>query len=476
MKSSYRTKREREDARRFQVRLRSEGRKPSIEHKAQEQTDDRRFQFNASWFEMAGLFIVVGLIFHQRTLFVLAACILTVIPISWWWKQSALRGVEYERQFDKRRAFPGETFQMTVRVTNRKLLPLSWLEINDEIPTVMPLVKGMLMPTHIPTISTLDNALSLRWYERVSRRYELECTARGIYALGPVHFRSGDYFTLFESRAIYEQRDRLVVFPRIWPMEDLGLPSKEPFGERKVHRRLIDDPLRTVGVRDHHPEDSLRRIHWKATAHRGELQVRVYEPTTTLNLVILLNVNTFRHHWQGVIPELFERTISVAASVATWAVGQKCKVGLEANGCIALSDQPIRVPPGRSPGQLAALLEALAGVTSFATLSIEELLRRESPRLPWGATLVVVTAIVTDELAAGILRLQEAGRRMALISLADEPPPRLNGVATYHLPSSAPVFRRSGRGSYDATAALRAAGLYPDARTEGVAAQEVEGG
>jgi uncharacterized protein (DUF58 family) len=438
----------------------------SAEYQAEE-SRDRRFQFSAAWFEMAVVFIVFGLVLHQRTFFALAACILTVIPVAWWWKKEALRNVEYERRFDKRRAFPGETFQMTVRITNRKLLPLSWLEVNDEIPVVMPLVKGMLMPTHIPTISTLNNALSLRWYERVSRQYELACTARGIYALGPVHFRSGDYFTLFEAREVYQQRDRLVVFPRIWPMEDLGLPSKEPFGERKVHRRLIEDPLRTVGVRDHHPEDSLRRIHWKATAHRGELQVRVYEPTTTLNLVILLNVNTFEHHWQGVLPELFERTISVAGSIATWAAGSKCEVGLAANGCMALSDQPIRVPPGRSPGQLAAILEALAGVTSFATLSIEGLLRRESPRLPWGATLVVVTAIVTDELAAGILRLREAGRRTALVSLADDPPPRLDGVPTYHLPSSMPVFRRYETGPYDATAALRAAGL---------AAQEMEGG
>ncbi len=200
-------------------------------------------------------------------------------------------------------------------------------------------------------------------------------------------------------------------------------------------------------------------MHWKATARRGELQVRVFEPTTTLSLVILLNVATFAHHWQGFIPELLEQTISVAGSVATWAVGQKHKVGLVANGSMPLSDQPIRVPPGRSPGQLAAILEALAAVTSFATSSIQDLLRSESPRLPWGATLLVVTAIVTDELAAAMVRLREAGRRMALISLAEEPPPRMEGVVTVHLPSSSPTFQRLAEGDYDVTVALRSAGL-----------------
>jgi uncharacterized protein (DUF58 family) len=431
----------------------------SAANRTQERGDERHPQFSPVWFEMVGLLIVAGLITRERSLFVLAACLLTVIPFAWWWKRVSLRRVEYERRFDKQRAFPGETVDMFVRITNRKLLPLSWLEVSDEVPMAVPLARGALMPTHVPQVGTLNNVLSLRWYERVNRRYRLECTARGVHVLGPVHLRSGDLFTLFEARETCGCRDRLVVYPHIWPMEDLGLPSKDPFGERKAYRRLLEDPLRTVGIRDYHPEDSLRYIHWKATAHRGELQVRVFEPTATPNLVILLNVSTFEHNWQGVLPELFERTISVGGSIATWAVGQKYKTGLVANGCMPLSDQAIRVLPGRSPGQLAAILEALACVTSFATLSIQELLRRESPRLPWGATLVVVTAIVTDGLAAAILRLRDAGRRMALVSLADDPPPRLDRVATFHLPSSMPAFRRRGRGPQDAMAALEAAGL-----------------
>jgi uncharacterized protein (DUF58 family) len=426
---------------------------------AQEREESRHSQFSPVWFEMAGLLIVVGLVAQQRALFVLAACILTVVPVAWWWKQVSLRRVEYERRFDKRCAFPGETVEMKVRITNRKLLPLSWLEISDEVPMAMPLVRGVLMPTHVPQVGTLNNALSLRWYERVSRRYELTCTARGVHTLGPVHLKSGDLFTLFETRETRESSDQVIVYPRIWPLEDLGLPAKEPFGERKAYRRLLEDPLRTIGIRDYQPEDDLRHVHWKATAHRGELQVRVFEPAATLGLIILLNVSTLEHNWQGVIPELFERTISVAGSIATWAAGQKYKVGLIANGCMPLSDQPIRVLPGRSPGQLAAILGALAAVTSFATLSIQSLLRRESPRLPWGATLVVVTAIVTDRLAATILRLRDAGRRMALVSLAEESPPQLDGVTTFHLPSTMPVFQRFGPGVDDAMAALRAAGL-----------------
>jgi uncharacterized protein (DUF58 family) len=408
---------------------------------------------------MAAMLIAVALVVRERAIFALAASILTVIPVAWWWKRVSLQQVEYERHLDKRRAFPGEQVEMTVSITNRKLLPLSWLEISDEIPMALPLVNGSLMPTYAPQIGSLEMALSLRWYERVRRVYRLSCSARGVHDLGRVQLTSGDLFTLFEESEARQNDDRLIVFPQIYPLADLSLPTKDPFGEKKAHRRLIEDPLRTIGVRDHRPEDGMRRIHWKATAHKGDLQARVYEPTSMLNLVILLNVTTFEHHWQGVLPDLFERAISVAASVATWAIGQKYKVGLVANGCPARSDQPARVPPGRSPEQLTAILEMLAGVTCFATAPIERLLRRESPRLPWGATLVVVTAIVTERLAEALVNLRRAGRRLTLISLEEDPPPFLEDIVTYHLPPSLPEFRRLSYASHKATEALQAAGL-----------------
>ncbi|MCP4594437.1 MAG: hypothetical protein GY842_27210, partial [bacterium] len=129
----------------------------------------QRSRLGHNWFEIAALLIAIGLVVRQRTPFVLAACLLTVIPIAWLWNRLSLRRVDYERRFDKLRAFPGETFEMTLRVTNRKLLPLSWLEVCDRIPTALPLTEGILIPTHTPQVSSLTTAFSLRWYERVNR-------------------------------------------------------------------------------------------------------------------------------------------------------------------------------------------------------------------------------------------------------------------------------------------------------------------
>ncbi len=45
------------------------------------------------------------------------------------------------------------------------------------------------------------------------------------------------------------------------------------------------------------------------------------------------------------------------------------------------------------------------------------MLLAESSRLAWGATMVVVTCVITEKLLASLVRLRDAGRRVSLVSL-----------------------------------------------------------
>jgi hypothetical protein len=57
------------------------------------------------------------------------------------------------------------------------------------------------------------------------------------------------------------------------------------------------------------------------------------------------------------------------------------------------------------------------------TIAIETLLNKESAHLPWGATLVVITAVPSEELLAMLARLKASGRRLLLVCLGDDPLP-----------------------------------------------------
>ncbi|MBC7224109.1 MAG: DUF58 domain-containing protein, partial [Anaerolineae bacterium] len=362
------------------------------------------------------------------------------LPVAWLWNRLALWGVRYRRILSERRAFVGETITLTVQVDNRKPLPISWLKVTDQIPLEVELQEGTARPSHNPLYANLNLLFSLRWFERVRQTYHLTCRRRGFYRLGPAVLQSGDLFGLFASRWREPEGDLLIVYPRVRDLGAWGLPPKEFLGDIRTDLQIFEDPVRTMGVRDYHPRDGFRRIHWKATARRQALQSRVYEPSTSHKVLLAVNVATFPRHWQGVDEELLEEVISVAASIAHYAASRRQPVGVIANGSWPRADQPIKVLPGRSPAQLTYVLEALAAVTPFATAPLEDLLAQESPRLPWGATVVVVTGTLTPEMVATLARLKESGRRVVLVSLAQDPPPReeLVGIPWYHLPRGRP--------------------------------------
>ena len=397
--------------------------------------------FNENWVSLAAFAIVIGLLFQQSGLLAIALLVLIAAAVGWSWNKYALHNVEYRRSFSERRAFLGETVDVTVQVTNHKWLPISWLRIDDEYPLPVTMLDGAVQPSTQPEIGLLSSVMSLRWFDRARWHYRLRCDKRGVYAFGPAHLQSGDLFGLFSSQVASPKQDWLIIYPAVKPITAITLPPKEPYGDIKGRQWIFEDPSRAVGIRDYGSRDDLKRIHWKATARQQKLQVKVYEPTTTFQLVIFLDMVTLPRPWHGSIPVLLERGISTAASIASHAVEKRFQVGLFANGCWPQSDQPLKVLPSRSPNQLTRILESLAAVSAVPTIPIETLLSRESSHLPWGATLVVIAAVVTEELLVVITRLQAAGRRMVLVCLDDTPlPSKMSNILVYRVRDQGGAF------------------------------------
>jgi uncharacterized protein (DUF58 family) len=149
---------------------------------------------------------------------------------------------------------------------------------------------------------------------------------------------------------------------------------------------------------------------------------------------LFLDTRTVPRPMWGVAEQLLETGVMVAASVADFAAREGYRVGLYVNEPYRYTARLVRLPPSEHPDQLQRVLEALAHVQGFPQLEMELLLGREGRSLPWGATLVVVTAAPGDTLLAALNRFKRAGRRVALILVGDGTP-RLNpgGIPVYHV-------------------------------------------
>jgi uncharacterized protein (DUF58 family) len=353
-----------------------------------------------------------------------------------WWRRQALSGVSYHRRLMYRRGFPGEEISLNLEVENRKFLPLSWLQVADPIAmAIAPKDEDVVQASHIAETGVLVNYFSLRWFERKRYKYSLLLRKRGVFPIGPARMESGDLFGLFEARQVDDfNMDYITVFPQPLAIQALMPPSDDPLGERKARRRLFEDPNLVMGVRDYQPEDDFRRVHWPYTARTGQLQVKVYQPVSTRVMVVCLNASTMVNYWEGMVPELLEHILRVTASLLQQGLADGYQVGLVSNGCLAHSDRPFRVPPGRSSGQLTHLLTALAGVTMFVSGPFDRFLRNEAMRLPYGAHLVIVTGVMYPALNETIVRLKNRGWRITILCFDQPEPSRITGVNILHLP------------------------------------------
>lgn len=166
-----------------------------------------------------------------------------------------------------------------------------------------------------------------------------------------------------------------------------------------------------VGIRDYTPHDSLRHIHWKATARHLSLQVKVFEPTTTLKAAIFLGVDTY-NHFSPEDETDFELGISTAASIANFVADKASPVGLFVNTKLADSGQPARLPASSGGGQLVSVLELLAKTTTAPSEPFEDFIKLEMRRLTWGTTLVFIVSRLAAPLSGLLDGLRESGYKL----------------------------------------------------------------
>ena len=373
------------------------------------------------WIVIAVAVLIISLILDQVALVLISLLFILTAGISRLWNRYCLTRVEYQRHLSRNQVFFGDEIVYEIEIANRKLLPLPWIKIEDELPDNVTLLKGKAVPA-LEERSLLTNMFPISWYHRVKRRFPFRCEQRGCFLFGPTRIRSGDLFGFFTKEQYIDKVDYLFVYPRLLPLGRLGIPAKQLFGDIRLKQHLFQDPVLTAGVRDYQSGDSLKRIHWKSTARLGRLQTRVFEPTTTVDLSIFLDVRTTHIPFWGSVAQLQEVGIMAAAAISQHALDAGFRVGFYANQITRFSEGMVRVPHSRHPEQLTRILESLAQLHQVETTTISKFIRQEVRNLPWGSTLVVITAQANEETIATLLELKRVGRSVSLIKIGGKAP------------------------------------------------------
>ena len=324
------------------------------------------------------------------------------------WNRIALTKLAYQRTLDRPRVFPGQSVDYSVRLDNRKLLPLVWFNASDGIPEDIAPSRSQLPDGLEWADGTLSVSTSLLWYQRASWHCALECRKRGYYLLGPARITSGDIFGLFDKSQTAGGVEHVVVYPRLYDLSHLGLPSKFPLGEAISPNPAFQDPTRVRGVRDYAPGIPFRHIHWKASARSQRLQAKVFEPSTALRASLFLDTSAYLGNDEIRDLDGFELAISTIASIAQNLIGQGHSVGLYCDTKLITGEAFIAMKAASGTEHLARMLEALAKATPHA-VAFEQVLSAARPALATRSTICVVTGGLTPEADARLANFRRRG-------------------------------------------------------------------
>jgi uncharacterized protein (DUF58 family) len=326
-----------------------------------------------------------------------------IFIIGRWWSGRVIKDVRIRRQFTPR-AFLGDDVIVSLEISNHGFLPVPWLRLQDSLPIELA-APGMF-----------KRVISLGSHGKEEFEYVLRTRKRGFYPLGPLVVSSGDIFGLGAENRLEGAVSYLIVYPKIYMLSKLELPSRSPMGTLRHKQPIYEDPTRILSKRDYVAGDSLRRVDWKATAVSGRLQVKQFEPSIALQTAIFLNLNLAEYDLRARL-DATELSIIVAASIANRVVGQKQAIGLSTNGLDPLANlQRFRPLPVRNgQGHLMNILDVLARVEPAETAPFLEILRQEVVRLPWGTTLVLVTGSADEALFDELFQIRRMGLNAVLI-------------------------------------------------------------
>ena len=128
--------------------------------------------------------------------------------------------------------------------------------------------------------------------------------------------------------------------------------------------------------------------------------------------------------------------MSVAGSIAQWAHESGCAIGMTLNGSAPNMMHMMRVRPRRAPDQFTRLMESLAVIGSYTRLQFDVFLLSEQRHIPFGATLLVITALISEPILIALRQLHDAGKRITVVYTGRAIPAELGNqpYAWVHVP------------------------------------------
>jgi uncharacterized protein (DUF58 family) len=315
-----------------------------------------------------------------------------ILLVSYLWARSMARHVSAERRLRYTAFQVGDEFEEHVHLSNNAHLPVLWAEFNDH--------------SNIPgyTVSSVRSAgarSATVWRARTL------CQQRGRFLLGPWELTIGEIFGIFQVQQRYLDRKEIIVYPPLAPLPPELLPHTSSVGSHRQLRQPL--PAETISANTTRPYvagDPLHRLHWRTTARRNEMFVKVFEPEASSNIWLVPDFDASVHVGRGPDSSV-ETLVILVASLASQLLQERLPVGL-----FTSTGEPHAVMPRAGRPHLWPILRALAPLQAAPGQPLENTLTQSQSLVRSGDLLVILTPSLDLEWALHLKTIfnQRSGR------------------------------------------------------------------
>ena len=123
----------------------------------------------------------------------------------------------------------------------------------------------------------------------VELEYTITGARRGIHSIGPLTVTTSDPFGLTRRRTVFSDRTKVTIAPAVIDLSALTNLLGDAGGTLHSQTNQLGQGADNLVARPYVSGDSMRRIHWRASAHRGDLMVRQEEQESTPDAVVVLD-------------------------------------------------------------------------------------------------------------------------------------------------------------------------------------------
>jgi len=326
--------------------------------------------------------------FGSRPLYPVAAGLLLATTVTWLWVHLANGSFVVHRALAEREHVEGDDVLLSIAIEPRGRVPVPAGELVERV--------GRLGE---------DRHALRRRGRRLAIAYLLERLPRGRYVFADSRLVISDPFGLHRVEVPLDSPGALLVYPCLVPLGRLfsesGAHAFE--GRRLLLRRPTGYDLHSV--REYERGESLRHVHWRTTARRGQLMVKELEDAPRDELAVLLDAGA-----GAVAGESFDVQVRAAGSILDAFVRRARRAVLVVNS-ERRESQRVHSPAS----DRVRALELLAAVEPSGNVSAGVLLAQEASPAARALELVVVTSRVDPPLTERLVQRALAHRKTSLV-------------------------------------------------------------